>query len=194
VSIYEEKKRLRKELKRKREALSKDDWRKRSDLILEQVKSCQPFNVAAVVHSFIADESRNEVNTIPLLEWTWFSQKKLLVPVVQGTELLSIEIVALENLRRNAFGILEPIEETASILENDLNIVIAPLLAVDKSGNRLGYGKGYYDRFFKRLHQGVFKLGVAFDFQVLDHIPTSENDVTLDAVATESHVLFFKGS
>ncbi len=189
MSIYEEKKRLRKALKAERLALAKDDWQGRSARIVENVLALEKVQRARVVHAFIPDEHRNEVNLIPLLEWIISNQKKLLVPVVEGSELISVELTSFHHLEKNSFGVREPVVRVPSSLESEIDLVLVPLLAVDSKGNRLGYGKGYYDRFFKRLNSQAFKLGVAFEFQVLTHVPTTESDSRLDAVMTESGMM-----
>ncbi len=189
MSIYEEKKRLRKAMKAERLALAKDDWQGRSARIVENVLALEKFQRARVVHAFIPDEHRNEVNLIPLLEWIISNQKKLLVPVVEGSELISVELTSFQHLEKNSFGVREPVMRVPSSLESKIDLVLVPLLAVDSKGNRLGYGKGYYDRFFKRLNSQAFKLGVAFEFQVLNHVPATESDVRLDAVMTESGMI-----
>jgi 5-formyltetrahydrofolate cyclo-ligase len=152
----------------------------------------EKFQQATVIHAFIPDENRNEVNLIPLLQWILSNQKKLLVPVVEGSVLISVELTSFNHLERNSFGVLEPVACVPSTLESKIDLVLVPLLAVDSKGNRLGYGKGYYDRFFKQLNSQVFKLGVAFEFQVLDCVPATQNDVRLDAVVTESGVMLCK--
>jgi 5-formyltetrahydrofolate cyclo-ligase len=189
MSIYEEKKRLRKAMKAERLALAKEEWQSRSARIVRNILAFEKFQQAKVVHGFIPDEHRHEVNLIPLLEWIISNQKKLLVPVVEEGELISVELTSFNHLERNSFGVLEPIERVPSSLESEIDLVLVPLLAVDSKGNRLGYGKGYYDRFFKRLNSQAFKLGVAFEFQVLSHVPATESDIRLDAVMTESGMM-----
>ncbi|MFN3345279.1 MAG: 5-formyltetrahydrofolate cyclo-ligase [Chloroherpetonaceae bacterium] len=184
--IYEEKKRLRKTMKALRSALPKEDWQERSARIVQNLKALEKFQSAKVIHAFISDEKRQEVNLIPLLEWIISTPKKLLVPVIERNEIISVELTSLNDLAPHTFGVLEPTERVPSLLEQEIDLVLVPLLAVDKRGNRLGYGKGYYDRFFKRLSPSTFKLGVAFEFQVLDEVPTTESDVRLDAVMTEN--------
>jgi 5-formyltetrahydrofolate cyclo-ligase len=189
MGIYEEKKRLRKAMKAERLALAKEEWQSRSARIVQNILAFEKFQQAKVVHGFIPDEHRLEVNLIPLLEWIFSNQKKLLVPVVEEGELISVELTSFNHLERNSFGVLEPIERVPSSLESEIDLVLVPLLAVDSKGNRLGYGKGYYDRFFKRLNSQAFKLGVAFEFQVLSHVPATESDIRLDAVMTESGMM-----
>ena len=68
-------------------------------------------------------------------------------------------------------------------------VCVLPLLAADKSFRRLGYGGGFYDRWLARNGGGVFKVGVGYDFQLLDEIPAEAHDVLLDAVVTDARVL-----
>ncbi len=187
-SIYEEKKRLRKAMKALRSAMPKEAWQERSARIVQNIKALEKFQTATVIHAFLSDENRQEVNLIPLLELIITSSKNLLVPIIEGKELISVELTSFNHLTRHAFGVLEPTERTPSALESEIDLVLVPLLAVDKSGNRLGYGKGYYDRFLKRLRSNPFKLGVAFDFQVLEHVPNTKDDTRVDAVVTETGV------
>jgi len=189
MGIYEEKKRLRKAMKAERLALAKEEWQSRSARIVQNILAFEKFQQAKVVHGFIPDEHRHEVNLIPLLEWIISNQKKLLVPVVEEGELISVELTSFNHLEKNSFGVREPVAHVPSSLESEIDLVLVPLLAVDSKGNRLGYGKGYYDRFFKRLNSQAFKLGVAFEFQMLSHVPATESDVRLDAVVTESGMM-----
>lgn len=191
MAIYEEKKQLRKTMKALRSAMPKQEWQERSALIVQNIKALEKFQTARVIHAFLSDEARNEVNLIPLLEKITSSQKKLLVPVVDGSNLISVELTSFNHLTRHAFGVLEPTERTSSPLEQEIDLVLVPLLAIDKNGNRLGYGKGYYDRFFKRLNAKCFKLGVGFEFQVMGEVPSTESDVRLDAVMTEKGLIVF---
>ncbi len=194
MTIYEEKKRLRKAMKAMRSAMPKEDWQEQSARIVQNIKALEKFQTARVVHAFLSDENRYEVNLIPLLEYIISSQKKLLVPVISGSNLISVELTSFEHLTRHAFGVLEPIERTPSPLEREIDLVLVPLLAVDRNGNRLGYGKGYYDRFLKRLNPNCLKLGVAFFFQLLDKVPATEDDVPLDAVVTEKGLMIFSAT
>ena len=68
-------------------------------------------------------------------------------------------------------------------------MVIVPGIVFDKNGHRIGYGYGYYDRFFHKLDANVKKIGFAFDFQVVDKIPEEQHDVPMDVVITEKRVL-----
>ena len=118
----------------------------------------------------------NEVNVDRLIEWALGHGKAVYLPRVSGDD---IQIVKLPcDLAEGVFGVLEPIGECANISPV---LVITPLLAVDLDGNRLGKGKGYYDRYFAQ-NQPCYKVGVAFRQQLLDSVPGSEHDVKLDRV------------
>lgn len=118
----------------------------------------------------------NEVNVDRLIEWAVGHGKAVYLPRVCGND---IEIVKLPcELIEGAFRVLEPLGECSDI---DPVCVITPLLAVDKDGNRLGKGKGYYDRYFAH-NQICYKVGVAYRQQLLDSVPVSEHDAKLDKV------------
>ena len=88
-------------------------------------------------------------------------------------------------LKINRFGILEPINNKKSYIPD---VALVPLLAYDKNNFRLGYGKGYYDRFFNKylsLNKDILTIGVAFSFQKYHKLPTSKFDVKLDYILTE---------
>jgi 5-formyltetrahydrofolate cyclo-ligase len=78
--------------------------------------------------------------------------------------------------------------------ESELDVVLLPLLAFDASGYRLGYGKGFYDRFLQRLSQQgrkVSRIGLSFSFQMVDEVPADQWDETLDGVVHEHGIIRF---
>ena len=87
----------------------------------------------------------------------------------------------------NEFGMLEPIKAKAKIPD----VIIVPLLAFDKDKFRLGYGKGYYDRYLNKyikLYKDIMTVGVAFSFQKHNKLPINKNDVKLDFILTEKGI------
>lgn len=120
----------------------------------------------------------NEVDTKQILE----HYKHVYLPKTIGDE---IDFYKYDGaLEKGAFGILEPKSEKR--LETVPDIVIVPGVGFDKDGNRAGYGKGYYDRFFARVKCKI-KTGFAFSFQVTDKIDDAwENDVRMDELITEN--------
>ena len=93
-----------------------------------------------------------------------------------------------EELRVGSYGILEPrIEKIRKTNVEDLELIIVPGIAFDKNGNRLGHGKGYYDRILGKTN--ATKIGLAFEFQIVGKIPTNENDKPVDIIITEERVI-----
>ena len=91
-------------------------------------------------------------------------------------------------MKINKFGMLEPLKKFKKI---DPNIMLVPLLAYDKSNNRLGYGGGFYDRFlnkFLKKTKNILTIGIAFSFQKHHKLPISANDVKLDYILTEKGI------
>ncbi len=93
-----------------------------------------------------------------------------------------------DKLYKHSFGVMEP-ADLAALLQPD--VVIVPLLAFDKSGHRIGFGSGYYDRTLRQLQEisEVIAVGVGYDFQQIDRIPSEPHDIKLDCVVTDKGVL-----
>jgi 5-formyltetrahydrofolate cyclo-ligase len=99
------------------------------------------------------------------------------------------------DLRPGAFGILEPASSAAEVAVEDIDVVLAPGLAFDPTGRRLGYGGGYYDEVAARVRgrggMGGLLVGVGFDFQVMDKdtIPAGAGDIDVDCIATDARLI-----
>ena len=91
-------------------------------------------------------------------------------------------------LNTNIYGLLEPAIKTNSLIPD---IILVPLLAFDKNKNRLGYGKGFYDRFLTKFSnkRKIITIGVAFSFQKYNKVPTSSGDVRLDYILTDKGLI-----
>jgi len=111
---------------------------------------------------------------------------RVVLPRVSGDTLVFSEAEDAGNLRAGVFGIMEPLPEAATIPLEGLRAVCVPGLAFDRSGGRLGYGKGYYDHFLASSPCGKrpVLIGVGYDFQVLDHIPQEPHDRKMDYIVT----------
>lgn len=113
-----------------------------------------------------------EVNIDIALEYCINNGIKVYLPRVNGD---NMEIVEYGELVVGAYGILEPMGEASDILPT---VAIVPLLGVDKLKNRLGKGKGYYDRYFE--NKDIYKIAVAFSTQLVDELPIDDNDIAMD--------------
>ncbi|MDR2935887.1 MAG: 5-formyltetrahydrofolate cyclo-ligase [Rikenellaceae bacterium] len=108
----------------------------------------------------------------------WSREKTILLPVMQDDGYLELCPFTPTSLRPAAYGIYEPQGEAWPC--GAIDMIVVPGVAFDRTGNRLGRGKGFYDRFLKRT--AACKVGVCFDFQLLDEIPVDSHDVAMDEV------------
>ena len=133
--------------------------------------------------------TKNEISPLPLFEICLKMGKTVAFPVCQkeSTTLMFKKVTSLDMLSPSSFGIFEPNEECEIIIPTEKTICITPALLFSKDGHRLGYGKGYYDRFLKDFN-GI-SVGFSYSDCVLDFIPHDAHDIPLDMIITESEVL-----
>ena len=126
-----------------------------------------------------------ETNVLKLLENKYMINKNILLPVIEKENVMNFFPWKKNHvLLVNKFGILEPIKTNFKIP----NIILVPILAFDRNKYRLGYGKGFYDRYlnkYLRKFSNILTVGVAFSFQKHHKLPVSNNDVKLDYILTE---------
>ena len=124
----------------------------------------------------------DEVNTINFIKELLRLKKNVYAPVVKGCEINFFKINSLNELKLSNLGILEPTTNCKFINKTN-SVCIVPGLFFDKHNNRLGYGGGYYDRFFSK--NDIYKIGICFSSFLLDEITTQEFDIKMDLVITE---------
>ena len=169
----EEKKRLRASMKKRRADNENRDVKE--TLMVERFYS---LGYAEGTRFFVYRSYSSEARTDLLISRLQADGKKVYCPRVEGDKMVAV--LSKEEYAISPKGIREPIGES---YEGDFDAVILPLLAVDKRGNRLGYGGGYYDRFLKDK-QGK-KIAFCYDFQVVDKLPKEEWDVPVDEIITD---------
>ena len=135
--------------------------------------------------------SNFEVNTLKLFDLLKnIKHSSTSLPIIcKGTNIKFVKWKFPSPLVVNIYGFLEPAEKKKIVLPD---LILIPLLAYDKSFNRLGYGKGYYDRFlnkYRKINRNLLIIGVAFSFQKYKKIPISKFDVKLDHILTEKGLL-----
>jgi len=127
-----------------------------------------------------------EVNVLKLLELIKIKKIKTLLPTTKGVnEMNFVEWQNLDPLKVNDFGILDPYLQKNFLIPD---VMLIPLLAYDTKNNRLGYGKGFYDKYlskFLKKKKYITTIGVAFSFQKYNKLPTSKLDIKLDYILTE---------
>jgi len=138
-----------------------------------------------------------EVNTMPAIKRA-LGEKTVLVPFVSGGEIIPVRIRSPRELAPGSFGVPEPVKEVVEKKENRFSpgradLVIVPGVAFDEKGNRIGYGKGYYDKFLKKTSKAR-TVALAFEFQVVPEIPTENHDVTVQKIITEKRIIDCAGN
>ena len=149
-----------------------------------------------VVYIFLSINS--EINTQSLFEAALREGKKVFVPGIIAERLVFFPILSPDGpWCIGPFGIREPalrlFEGEGAGHELSPALILTPGLAFDRNGNRLGRGKGYYDRFFAELDKKggkYFALGLCMDFQVIDQVPADENDKKMDAILTGKTLIY----
>lgn len=122
----------------------------------------------------------DEVNTHQLIDELVAEGKTVLLPKVLDGETMELRrYTGRQDLSEGSFHIMEPVGEPFSDY-SEIDLSLIPGMAFDAHGHRLGRGKGYYDRFLRAM--SVRTIGVCFDFQRVDVVPTDENDVAVDEV------------
>jgi 5-formyltetrahydrofolate cyclo-ligase len=185
---------LRKLYLEKRNALSLEEVTEMSESIAERFFTS--FNLADVssVHCFISIPKFNEIDTSIIFERLWidFPHIRTVVPRVDrhADVLEHLAFTRETMLTESSWGIREPAGEgRADPLE--ISLVLVPLLCFDKHGHRVGYGKGYYDRFLSECQPGCLKIGLGFFGPVDEISDTHAGDVRLDYAVTPAELFRF---
>lgn len=179
---------LRKQMSEQRASLSPVQIENYSSMIAAKLAQLQPICNARQIMGFAA--IRNEVNLQFFLEDQRAQGKKILLPRVEKSgDLAAVEFESWESTHPGSFGIMEPSGASAAL--DDIDVVLVPGLVFDAHGYRLGYGKGYYDRFLKLLHKRTFICGVCYEFQVVDDIKPHSEDIPVHWIVTEKSELVF---
>ncbi len=187
--------------------LSPDRRRAASEAIVRRLTDLSAVAQADTIMVFLSLPT--EVDTWPFIRWAWHRGKRIAIPRIgpgpadagtsrSGRSMVAVclepaaadEATAHPVLRPGAFGILTA-PDAAVVPVVDINVVLVPCRAVDRQGNRLGRGGGFYDRFLSSPRLRARRVGVAFREQVLDTVPVGDGDQPLDMVVTEREVLRF---
>ena len=143
-------------------------------------------------HLFLPIEKQSEINTEFILQILFGRDKKV---VVSSSDFKTFEmshfLVDQDTcFKKNQFGIPEP-QNGCRVNEKDLDVVFIPLLAFDQLGYRVGYGKGFYDRFLSKCKKSVVKIGLSFFDPIFEKIKTNPYDIKLDYCLTPNQIFQF---
>ena len=137
-------------------------------------------------------DARSEVRTKTLIQKLLAGDKTVVIPYCDGDDLIPWQLTDWDELTVGAFGILEPRSELRTIRQRnieprEIDLVCVPGLGFDQVGNRLGSGRGYYDRLLPRLRSDAIKVGLAYECQIVPQLSTEPHDVPMDLVITEAN-------
>ena len=177
---------LRSHYKKKRFSLTKQEVDDLSQRVFKQLDKLNIWKLKHY-HIFISILKYNELDTSFIINKLKSEQKIIIVPKISNNELVHIAINDETEFGLNEYGIKEPNDGNHFIIEN-LDIIFIPLLAFDIEGHRVGYGKGYYDRFLKLTNNSTLKIGLSFFDPINKILDIDDNDVKLDYCVTPKQV------
>ena len=157
-----------------------EEW---SHQITDQVLKLSEFVKAK--HILAYADYNHEVMTRYIIEEAWKAGKEVAVPKVVGKDMIFYRLTDFSQLEPGYFGIPEPVR--GEIVKWEDALMVMPGVAFDPENNRVGYGGGFYDRFLEK-HPDITRLAVAFDFQILDLVPTEPTDICPQIIVTQSKV------
>jgi 5-formyltetrahydrofolate cyclo-ligase len=176
-----------------RNSMSAEEVTKRSANVRNRLYTLPEYTIAQNIMLYVS--FRNEVDTTDIIAFALQQGKKVFLPGMarDGIDMDMFEIHDIQkDLAPGRFGVMEPKHHLRKCAEYDrIYLCIMPGIAFDRRGNRIGWGKGYYDSFLRKLPSTVKKFALAYDFQVIKKIDAGKNDVPIDGLITESEILMF---
>lgn len=185
------KKELRLHYKNLRQALSSDEIEDKSLAIANKLLTMDIWN-KTYFHLFLTMEEQREVHTEFILNILAGKDKEVIVSRSDFEQMKMIHFLLTDNTRlaKNQYGIPEPVEGI-EVPSNKIDVVFVPLLAFDANGQRVGYGKGFYDRFLNECKPDIITIGLSFFEAEEELIDINDTDVALDYCVTPEKVYSF---
>lgn len=179
---FNKKIKIRQQISQLKKQISENQKNQEANAVFSKIESLSEFKAAKNILLYWS--TSDELPTHEIVK-KWSKIKKIILPSVTGEILFLKRFFSVETMKQGSLGIWEPyLEENFT---DKIDLAIVPGVAFDRKKNRLGRGKGYYDRFFK--NNNSIKIGVGFDFQLLTEIPSTKFDIQMDKVITRSHII-----
>jgi 5-formyltetrahydrofolate cyclo-ligase len=181
-----QKKTIREVAKKRRATINKDQIKNWSQRICAQVLEMVDRSNPVMVYV----SKSPEVDTGTLITSLIGRNGYVIVPIIE-CETINLRLSYLTDpsvLVESTFQVPEPVYRELPAHADEVKVVIIPMLAFDRQGNRLGYGAGYYDRFLC-AHPKIPRIGIAFSCQEFEVIPSDENDIRMDLIVTEEDII-----
>lgn len=179
---------LRKYLKEKRKEIK--DKEVKSHLIFHNLEALEIWEKAKIINTYVS--LKDEVDTRFIIYHSLIQGKRVFSPIIFKNELKFGEIYSFNDLEYGPFGILQP-KKVSRVSYDLFDLIIVPGIAFDCRGYRIGYGKGYYDRFLKNVKRGI-KIGIIFEELLMDAFPFEPEvyDQKVDIIITEKRIIKVK--
>lgn len=171
-----------------RRSLTEQEVALKSEKIIQQLLASDPFQKAETVHSYLPIKNNREVNTLQLVQHCFDTGKIVVIPKVEDENKMSHHILnSFEDLITNKWGVQEPAQPNP-ISVSEIDLVIVPMVCGDHNRNRIGYGKGFYDRFLSQTD--VSKIGLLYNCTLTNNlIPVEDFDQKPDWLITETQII-----
>ena len=180
-----EKQQLRRCYREARRTLSSEEKRFIDCKISDNLLKSDLYRDAACIFCYVS--TSDEIGTAAILEQALTDGKTLCVPLCgRAGEMSARRILSLDELKSGAYGIPEPSSGAPEIPPDEISLVIVPALSCDRNGYRLGYGKGFYDRYLSEFSGCT--IGVVYSDYILPEVPRGRFDVSVDILLTEKGV------
>lgn len=183
---------LRKEYLAERRSLSRFQVQSRSQLISQRLINSILWSELRMVHIYLPIIDNHEIDTFPIIQYlrAHYENVSMAVPKVAPEKSLEHYLLTQETvLETNIWGIPEP-KNANPVPVEQIDLVIAPMIIFDKTGHRIGYGKGYYDRFLAKCRPDTKKVGLCY-FEPVNAIEAESTDIAMDVVVTPDGVWEF---
>ena len=190
MNVNEEKARIRKEIRRRRELLSSS--------VLSDIEKTLPEFISAIDDSELKNKLKNakrialyrsingEVPVDGLAEFFMSQGKKCCFPRIENNTMVFCDCDSLEDgeFDQSSIGIKEPVSTKSAVDPKDIDVVVLPAVAYNEEGTRLGAGGGYYDRYIGSLgSKRPYLLGICYEFQICSDVPGTDEDISADFIA-----------
>lgn len=179
---------LRSQLLALRRAIDHDSWYSSSRAAQLNLLSLDEYDRAECLALYAP--AHNETDTSLILTEAFKAGKRVLYPAVCGQHMVFRQVKQVEELQEGAFGILEPCPTGTDHHADEADLIVVPGVAFDPSGHRIGYGKGFYDRFLQHPGRTAHLVGLCHDFQLTGEIiPADSHDIPMEIVVSDQRII-----
>ena len=185
--MREQKSSIRAILRERKDAMAPEDRLVKSEFISRHLMTLIRNDETVMAYT----SKEKEVNTVPIITALLDRKNPVIVPIIVKED-VSLRLSYLRDfaaLVPSTFGVPEPIGSEIPARGEDVETIILPMLGFDRTGGRVGYGAGYYDRFLEKF-PGLRKIGIAFACQEYPSLPLDETDVRMDHIITEEGIVY----